>query len=83
MIVVEWRVRIYYNPSIDDIADLVEAFKKAGFKVETVREPEVSDIVVEGPFGQIKGRSMVAIVLNQLSAMNRTEKSGNKPAFLL
>ncbi|MCE4612339.1 MAG: hypothetical protein F7C07_00695 [Desulfurococcales archaeon] len=72
----EWRVKIYYNPRAGDVADLVEAFKKAGFEVEAVKESDVSDVVVYGPFGEIRGRSMVHIVANQLSAMKERVSKG-------
>ena len=72
----EWRVKIYYNPRAGDVTDLVEAFKKAGFEVEAVKESDVSDVVVHGPFGEIKGRNMVYIVANQLSAMKERVGKG-------
>ena len=70
----EWRVKIYYNPRAGDVKDLVEAFRRAGFEVEAVEESEVSDVVAYGPFGEIKGRSMINIVANQLSAMKGRAK---------
>ena len=61
-------VVVYTNGRREQAKEIADLFSKVGFKVVVKVAGDIDDVAVVGPFGILRGKNEIRVVINQLLA---------------